>query len=73
MDAETGIITTIAGNGKFGFGADGGLATNSAIERPGGVTFDATGNLFIADTGNARIRAVRAAGVPAAVSRDRPQ
>jgi sugar lactone lactonase YvrE len=57
VDASTGIITTVAGNGIRGFSGDGGPATSASLS-PIGVAVDATGNLFIADTGNHRIRRV---------------
>jgi sugar lactone lactonase YvrE len=60
---STGIITTIAGNGTFGFSGDGGPATLAALRSPKGVAVDAGGNLFIVDTGNNRIREVTPAGI----------
>jgi sugar lactone lactonase YvrE len=60
VDAGTGIITTIAGNGTFGFSGDGGPATSAELQNPYGVTLDASGNLYIGDAGNARIRRVDA-------------
>jgi hypothetical protein len=62
--AATGIITTIVGNagngGAAGYGGDGHLATDISVELnyPKGVTLDAYGNLYIADTLNHRIRKV---------------
>jgi sugar lactone lactonase YvrE len=53
-----GIITTVAGNGTWGYSGDGGAATNAELYRPDGVAVDASGNLFIADTDNQRIREV---------------
>ena len=61
VDAVTGIITTVAGNGNFGFSGDGGLATSAALALPDGIAIDLSGNLFIADTQNNRIRRVAAA------------
>ncbi|OJJ19190.1 hypothetical protein BKI52_20475 [marine bacterium AO1-C] len=60
IDANTGIITTIAGNGNSSFAGDGGLATAAQISSPDGVVVDAAGNVYIADNGNARIRKVDA-------------
>src|SRR5437762_4140887 len=59
--AATGIITTVAGNGVFGFAGDGGAATNANLSVPSGVAVDASGNLYIADNSNHRIRKVTAA------------
>ena len=53
-----GVITTVAGNGNVGLSGDGGLAVNAALSFPQGVAVDASGNLYIADTGNYRIRKV---------------
>src|SRR5207302_204857 len=59
--AATGNIQTVAGNGTFGFSGDGGPATSATLNSPTGVFVDRFGNLFIADTGNSRIRKVVAA------------
>jgi hypothetical protein len=56
-----GDIYTVAGNGKHGFGGDGGPAGSAKISGPWGVTIDQAGNLLLADTGNARVRLVAAA------------
>jgi sugar lactone lactonase YvrE len=61
VDLGTGLIDTVAGNGTSGFAGDGGPATMAALGGPGGVAVDATGNLFIADSDNSRIRRVDAA------------
>jgi trimeric autotransporter adhesin len=53
-----GTITTVAGNGNFGFSGDGGPATAASLAGPDGVALDSAGNLFIADTSNQRIRKV---------------
>ena len=60
VDAQSGIITTVAGNGIAGFSGDGGPATAASLNLPAGLAVDATGNLFIADSGNYRIRRVDA-------------
>ena len=62
VDADTGNISTVAGNGNFGFSGDGGLATEARLSIPRGVTADGSGNLYIADTFNQRIRKVDADG-----------
>ena len=58
----TGIISTVAGNGTFGFSGDGGPAKNAAFASPYSVTVDSQGNLYISDNGNHRIRKVDASG-----------
>ncbi len=58
VDARTGQITTVAGSGRTGFSGDGGPATEAAFEVPFDVVVDRRGHLFIADTGNHRIRRV---------------
>lgn len=60
VDAATGILKTVAGNGTNGFCGDGGLATNACLNQPWSVTVDAAGNLYIADQNNGRIREVAA-------------
>jgi hypothetical protein len=58
-----GIITTVAGNGTFGYVAaqDGGAATSAELYYPQGIAVDGAGNLYIADSFNYRIRKVTAA------------
>jgi trimeric autotransporter adhesin len=58
-----GVISTIAGKGTPGFSGDGGLATQAQLNLPYVVTVDSTGNLYIADFGNNRLRVVAANGV----------
>ncbi|HWE52592.1 MAG TPA: NHL repeat-containing protein [Bryobacteraceae bacterium] len=67
IDAS-GIITTVAGNGAGMYGGDGGLATNAELHSPSGVALDGSGNLYIADTLNNRIRKVSTVGVIATVA-----
>jgi uncharacterized protein (TIGR03437 family) len=50
------VITTVAGNGTPGFGGDNGPATSAQLNGPLGVAVDTTGNVYIADEGNNRIR-----------------
>jgi sugar lactone lactonase YvrE len=59
-----GIITTIAGNGSAGYGGDGGAATSAELHSPTGLAFDVSGNLYVADTTNNRIRQMHPAGFP---------
>ncbi|MDX8376436.1 MAG: Ig-like domain-containing protein, partial [Mariprofundales bacterium] len=60
VDAQTNIITTIAGNGTSGYAGDTGLATSAALSSPQGITIDEYGNIYIADTGNVKVRMVDA-------------
>lgn len=60
LNASDGSTTVIAGNGTAGFSGDGGPATAAQLQGPSGVTLDAHGNLYIADTLNHRIRFVSA-------------
>ena len=59
MDATTQIITTVAGYGGT-FTGDNVPATSTELNSPLGVTLDAQGNLYIADSGNYRVRRVDA-------------
>ena len=59
----SGTISTIAGIGRWGFSGDGGPASQAALHGPNDVAVDAAGNLFIADTGNQRIRKVDPSGM----------
>jgi uncharacterized protein (TIGR03437 family) len=60
--SPSGAITTVAGTGGSGYSGDGGPATNARLNIPSAVTVDSGGNLYIADTGNNRIRIVTPAG-----------
>jgi sugar lactone lactonase YvrE len=53
-----GIITTLAGDGVFRYGGDGGLAISASLALPDGVAVDPQGNVFINDSANLRIRVV---------------
>jgi hypothetical protein len=63
MVNTSGIITTVAGNGTQGYSGDGGQATDAALYYPSGIAFDASGNLFIADSHNERIRMINTSGI----------
>jgi sugar lactone lactonase YvrE len=59
VDAFTHQITTVAGTlGTHGYSGDNGPATSATFTSPNGISFDANGDLYIADTGNAVIRMV---------------
>jgi len=58
VDASTNIINTVAGNGTAGFSGDGGPATLAQLDYPEAVWVDRSGNMFIVDTDNCRIRMV---------------
>jgi sugar lactone lactonase YvrE len=74
IDAITGIITTIAGAGTPGFSGDTALATTASLALPHGLTVDAAGNLYLADTQNHRIRRIDAAtGIITTVAGDGTQ
>ncbi len=62
VNVALGSITTVAGDGQPGFAGDGGAATSAELNSPKGITVDAAGNLYIADTGNNVIREVTANG-----------
>ena len=56
-----GAVTEVIGNGSGSYSGDGGPAISAGLNRPSGVALDASGNLYIADPGNSRIRKVTAA------------
>lgn len=58
IDAKTGIISTVAGNGEGGFSGDNGPATSAQIYFPNGIAVGLDNSLYIADTYNNRIRKV---------------
>ncbi len=59
----SGTISTVAGTGAAGFSGDGGPAIAGSISAPAGVVVDDNGDIFIADTGNNRIRQVTPDGL----------
>jgi sugar lactone lactonase YvrE len=58
VDPSTGVIDTVAGTGRPGYGGDGGPATSASISGPSALALDSDGNLYFADTGNHAIRCV---------------
>jgi uncharacterized protein (TIGR03437 family) len=63
-----GTITTVVGNGQWGFSGDGGPATSASLNWPLDVAVDAAGSLYVADTSNARIRKVTPSGTISTVA-----
>jgi trimeric autotransporter adhesin len=66
--SPTGIVTTVAGSGIVGMAGDGGPAVNAQIGFPSSVAVDASGNIYIGDPANNRIRKVSAAGIISTVA-----
>ena len=58
-----GIISTVVGNGIEGYSGDGGPATSASLNYPVGLTLDSSGNIYIADANNSRVRKVTPAGI----------
>jgi len=61
---SNGVITTVAGNGAEGFSGDGGPAFYAQLNGPVGVAADSSGDVYVADSGNGRIRLLSPAGSP---------
>jgi uncharacterized protein (TIGR03437 family) len=61
--SPSGIITTVAGSGNFGYSGDGGPAINASLSAPFAVAVDASGDIYIADYTNNRVRKVSASGI----------
>jgi serine/threonine-protein kinase len=60
--ASESALTILAGSGRVGFSGDGSPATKAALDDPGGLAVAPNGTVYIADTGNNRIRAVSSSG-----------
>ncbi len=58
VTVSTGIITTVAGSGTSSYSGDNGPATSAALYSPWGLALDSSGNVYIGDTYNHRIRKV---------------
>jgi len=63
MVNTSGIINTIVGNGTIGFSGDGSTATNAMLNQPTGVAVDSSGNVYIADSWNFRVRKVASGNI----------
>jgi sugar lactone lactonase YvrE len=62
FNVQTGEISLVAGDGQAQHAGDGDSALTASLSRPRGITFDASGNLYIADSGNHRVRKIGADG-----------
>jgi len=58
MDRRLRKIRMVVGSGRRGYGGDGGLSTQALLNRPHGVAVAPDGTLYVADTGNNRVRKV---------------
>ncbi len=63
-----GIISTVAGNGTAGFSGDGGPATSAKFRGLSGVAIDGTGNIYLLDRGNYRVRKIATSGTISTVA-----
>lgn len=62
VERATGRVSTVVGTGTAGFGGDGGPASAAQLFGPDGLAFDPSGNLYVADWQNLRVRKVTPAG-----------
>ena len=62
VSAASGVINIVAGSGTPGYGGDGSAAASAQLNLPIGVAVDSSGNVYIADFGNSRVRKVSASG-----------
>ncbi len=63
ISVSDGTVNTIAGTGQPGSSGDGGPAASAKLAEPIGLAFDSAGNLYIADSGNYRVRKVSTGGI----------
>src|SRR5258707_3228496 len=61
VDAQNGVITTVAGNGEAGYSGDGGPALRASLNEPYGIAIDRAGNIFVADLLSRRIPRIHSA------------
>jgi sugar lactone lactonase YvrE len=73
VDASSGLIYTIAGNGVNGFSGDGGPASEAEISFPAGVAVDRSGRVYFADENNNRIRVLTPVASEFQLFRPRPR
>jgi uncharacterized repeat protein (TIGR02543 family) len=66
--SPTGIISKVAGTGNAAYDTDNGTAATAAFSGPTGLTIDRSGNIYVADTGNQRIRMISTAGITSLIS-----
>jgi len=69
----SGNIGTVAGSSTYGMSGDTGPATSAQLNQPNGVAVDSSGNLYIADTGNSRVRKVNTTGTITTIAGDGTQ
>jgi sugar lactone lactonase YvrE len=62
------LVSIVAGTGTCGFGGDGDRAASAELDGPSGIAFDSTGNLYIADHNNHRVRRVDSQGIVTTVA-----
>jgi serine/threonine-protein kinase len=65
-----GHLTVLAGDGKKGFSGDGGPAVDAELNRPNGIAVASDGTVYVADTGNNRVRAISPDGIITTVAGD---
>jgi hypothetical protein len=58
VSSASGIVSRVAGNGKAGFSGDGAPAVDASFLFPASIALDSTGNIFVADSENCRIRRI---------------
>jgi trimeric autotransporter adhesin len=63
MINSSGVISTVAGTGTWGYSGDGGPATAATFYAPLGLAFDASGNLYVSDASSNRIRKIDVSGI----------